>query len=137
MQTVLMAIALIKNDDSVLLRKMDPARNPYQDPWGLFGGRLEGEGSVENLLNAELKGRWNITVAIKERLWWGEDQKKDHDGEEKLFLYIDALCEVASGEPSPINNPNEKLEWVKISELGKYNVNPPTKLLFERMGYLK
>ena len=46
MKTVLMAVAVVKDGDKVLLRKMDPAKNPYQQPWALFGGRIEDDGSI-------------------------------------------------------------------------------------------
>jgi len=136
MQTIIMAIAIIKKDSAILLRKFDPSRNPYAEPWGLFGGRLEGDGPVEEVMNVELKQRWNITISINERLWWGEDIKDDHDNVRKRFLYIDALCSLASGEPSPIN-PNEELKWVKISDLKDYEFNAPTKKVLQRLEYLK
>lgn len=123
MKTVVMAIAVIKRSDEILLRKFDPARNPYKEPWGLFGGRLEGDGSVIELLNKELSERWNTTVAITERLSWDEDQKPDLDGEEKRFIYLDALCELVSGSPNPVN-PNEKLKWVPIASLKDYEHVP-------------
>lgn len=47
---------------------MDPAKNPYQEPWALFGGRIDGDGSVTDLLNKELQTRWNFAVRIDERL---------------------------------------------------------------------
>lgn len=136
MKTVLMAIAVIRKDDQVLIRKFDPAKNPYTEPWGLFGGRLEGTGSVVEMLNRELQERWNMTVTIKEQLTWDEDQKKDHDGEEKRFIYLDALCDLASGEPKPIN-PNEELKWVPIKELASYQQVPPGVRLFEKLGYYR
>jgi len=135
MQTVLMAIAVIKKDNKILLRKMDPARNPYKEPWGLFGGRLEGEGTINEQLNRELQERWNMTVTITERLWWDEDQKPDHDGVEKKFIYLDALCELTGGEPKPVN-PNEQLEWVDVDKLKDYDHNPPGVTLLKKLGYL-
>lgn len=134
MKTVLMAIAVIKKDDQILIRKFDPARNPYKEPWGLFGGRLEGDGTVVEMLNRELQERWNMTVTIKEQLTWDEDQKVDHDGEEKRFIYLDALCELASGDPHPVN-PNEELKWVAIDKLADYQQVPPGVRLFEKLGY--
>jgi ADP-ribose pyrophosphatase YjhB (NUDIX family) len=135
MKTVLMAIAVIKRGDEVLLRKFDPAKNPYQEPWGLFGGRVEGEGSVVDGLNRELQERWNMTVRITEQLTWDEEVKTDHDGEEKRFLYLDAMCELASGEPKPVN-PNEELKWVKVGDLAEYDHVPPGVKLFKKLGYL-
>ncbi|HKX24625.1 MAG TPA: NUDIX domain-containing protein, partial [Candidatus Saccharimonadales bacterium] len=109
MKTVLMAVAVVKDGDRVLLRKMDPAKNPYQQPWALFGGRIEDDGLIVESLNKELAGRWNFTVAITERLWWDEEAKVDQDGEEKRFVYLDTLCAVEGGQPEPVN-PNEVLE---------------------------
>lgn len=130
-----MAIAIVRKNDSLLLRKTDPDRNPYQQPWALFGGKIEGDGDITTLLNKELEERWSFTVIIDERLWWDEDIKLDHDGEEKRFVYIDALCRVESGEPSPLN-PNEELKWVKISDLGNYELNPPTQNVLNRLNYV-
>jgi len=98
------------------------------------GGRLEGDGTVAEMLNRELRERWNITVTIQEQLTWDEDRKADHDGEDKRFIYLDALCKLASGEPKP-TNPNEELKWVAIDELGKYQQVPPGVKLFNKLGY--
>lgn len=92
-------------------------------------------GAVAESLNEELMARWSFTVSIAEKLWWDEETKVDHDGLEKRFIYLDAICGVASGEPSPVND-NETLEWVKIAELKEYDINPPTRVLLERLGYL-
>ena len=136
MKTVLMPVAVVKDGDKILLRKMDPAKSPYKEPWALFGGRIEdNNGDVIDSLNKELTSRWNFTVSIVEKLWWDEETKNDHDGEEKRFIYLDAICEIAGGEPSPVNS-NEVLEWVSIEDLHNYDINPPTKILLERLGYL-
>lgn len=134
MKTVLMAVAVIKKDDQILIRRFDPARNPYQEPWGLFGGRLEGDGDVAKALNRELQERWNMTVKIVKRIGWGQEQKIDHDDEEKRFIYLNALCELEDGDPKS-TNPNEELKWVNISELHEYQLNPPSAKLLTELGY--
>ena len=136
MKTVLMAVAVLKAEDKILLRKMDPAKSPYKELWALFGGRIDGEGLVQDLLNKELEARWNFKVRISEKLWWDEELKVDQDGEEKRFVYIDAICEIESGEPKPVNE-NEILEWVARSDLESYDLNPPTKILLKRLEYLR
>lgn len=135
MNTVLMPVAVVKDGDKVLLRKMDPAKSPYDQLWALFGGRVDGESSVAEALNKELMARWNFSVSIAEKLWWDEEIKVDHDDEEKRFVYLDAVCSIEGGEPKPVNE-NEALEWVAVSELKNYDINPPTKILLERLGYL-
>ena len=135
MNTVLMPVAVIKNEDKVLLRKMDPEKSPYKELWALFGGRVENGGSIVDALNKELSDRWNFTVSIAEKLWWNEETKVDHDEIEKRFVYLDALCNILSGEPKPVNE-NELLVWVPIGELKQYDLNPPTRTLLARLGYL-
>jgi ADP-ribose pyrophosphatase YjhB (NUDIX family) len=135
MKTVLMAVAIIKKGDSVLIRKFDPTRNPYPEAWGLFGGRLEGDGEIIDSLNRELQERWNMTVAIAERIGWDEEKKVDHDGEEKRFIYLDVLCDLADGEPEA-KNPQEELRWVEKSELRNYDLNPPSAKVLGVAGYL-
>lgn len=129
-----MAIAVIQHNDQILIRKFDPARNPYKEPWGSFGGRLEGDGTIQDQLNRELQERWSMTVTIKQQLSWDEDQKTDHDGILKRFIYLDTLCELATGEPKPLN-PNEELKWVSIDRLADYQQVPPGVTLFKKLGY--
>ena len=135
MNTVLMPVALVKDGENVLLRKMDPAKSPYDQLWALFGGRVESESSVNEALNKELMNRWNFSVSIVEKLWWDEEVKVDHDGEEKRFVYLDAICNIAEGNPHPVNQ-NETLEWVSVNDLRDYDINSPTKTLLARIGYL-
>ena len=135
MKTVLMPVAVVKDGDKVLLRKMDPAKSPYDQLWALFGGRVESESSVNEALNKELMSRWNFSVSIVEKLWWDEEIKVDHDGKEKRFVYLDAICNITEGNPEPVNQ-NETLEWVSINDLRKYDISPPTKTLITRIGYL-
>ena len=135
MKTVLMAIPIILKDKQVLMRKFDPERNPYSEPWGGVSGKLEGEGSVEEMMNRELKDRWNITAKIDKQLTWDEDIKKDHDGETKRFIYLDALCTLASGDPRPAN-PREELKWVNIEDLPDYDICPPGVVSYKKLGWL-
>lgn len=135
MNTVLMAIAIIKDGNKILLRKVDPAKNPYNEPWALFGGRIDGDGTVDELINIELNERWDMNVSIDEKLWWDEDMKVDHDGETKRFIYLDALCRVTSGSVTPANE-NERLEWVELSSLNNYSLNPPSVVVLKKLNYL-
>lgn len=136
MKTVLMPVAVVKDRDKILLRKMDPAKSPYKELWALFGGRIEDNSdTVIDSLNQELASRWNFTVSIVEKLWWDEEAKVDHDGEAKRFIYLDAVCEITGGQPSPVNS-SEVLEWVSVEDLHNYDINPPTKILLQRLEYL-
>ena len=56
MNTVLMPVAVVRNGDSILLRKMDPAKSPYKELWALFGGRVEDSGGM--VVDALTKNYW-------------------------------------------------------------------------------
>lgn len=136
MKTVLMAIAVVIQDNHLLLRKTDPAKNPYSEPWALFGGRIESDGSVEEEMNNEFKSRWNFKAVIIDKLFWNEETKLDHDDELKRFIYLDVLCNISEpSEPTP-TNPNEELKWVELSDLSNYDINPPSKVLLKKLQYL-
>lgn len=130
-----MAIAIIKDGNKILLRKVDPAKNPYQEPWALFGSRIDVDGTIDNLINVEFNERWDMNVSIDEKLWWDEEIKKDHDGETKHFIYLDALCTITSGSATPVNK-NEKLEWVDLGNLSSYSINPPSVVVLKKLSYL-
>lgn len=135
MNTVLMAIAIIKDGDKILLRKVDPAKNSYTEAWALFGGRIDGVGTVNELLNVELSERWDMTVSVDEKLWWDEEVKTDHDGEAKRFIYLDVLCSIKTGSVAP-KNKNEQLEWVELSKIVDYQLNPPSVVVLKKLSYL-
>lgn len=139
MDTVVMAIAVIRKGDRVLIRKFDPARNPYKDKgdWGLVGATLIDHEITLDEVNKGLKERWNITVIIKEHLAQSEEEKVDYDGKKKRFIYRYVLCELATGEPWPVANPNEELRWPRLGkELAAYSLNPPTLRIFNKLHYL-
>lgn len=101
----------------------------------MFGGRIDGDGVVNELLNIELESRWDMKVSIDDRLWWDEEVKTDHDGETKRFIYLDAICSVTSGSITPANK-NEQLEWVELAELSSYLLNPPSIVVLKKLSYL-
>ena len=83
----------------------------------------------------ELFAWWNMTVSITDRIGWDEDQKTDHDGQQKRFIYLDARCTLALGRiPTPAIQ-NEKLKWVATADLASYQLNPPSQTVLTKLGY--
>jgi hypothetical protein len=76
-----------------------------------------------------------MNVSIDEKLWWDEEVKMDHDGETKLFIYLDALCSITLGSVTPVNK-EEQLEWVELSNLSNYPLNPPSVVVLKKLSYL-
>lgn len=137
MNTTILIIGVIKKDNQVLLRKKPPGVGPYKEPWYLFGGKIElGKETPEEVIQRTIKDQTGIEVKVVQRLSWDTEIKPDEQGVETFYLYLDTLCEYVSGELKP--GPNIfHLEWTDIERLKEYELNPPARKLFKRIGYLK
>jgi 8-oxo-dGTP pyrophosphatase MutT (NUDIX family) len=136
MQTKILSIGIIKNGDTVLLRKKSDGSPPYKETWYLFGGEVNvTTPDPDKALVAIVKNQAGIDISVTEHIGWDTEIKDDHDGEEKLFIYLDNLCEYVGGELR-WGEEIEKLEWVPIEKLTTYDLVPPSVKLFKKLGYL-
>jgi NUDIX domain len=134
MKTTVLVIGVVKKGDTVLLRKKPDGSPPYKETWYLFGAEINAE-NPEKALQEILKKQTGISVNTSTRLGWDTETKPDHEGKLTFYIYLDYLCEYISGELVP-GQGIEKLEWVHISKLPDYDLVPPSKKLFKRIGYL-
>jgi ADP-ribose pyrophosphatase YjhB (NUDIX family) len=136
MRTKVLIIGVVKKGDSILMRKKPDGSPPYKETWYIFGAeRVPGEPPETSLIN-HIKKTTGIDVDVTERLSWDTEVKHDLDGIEKLFFYLDTLCEYKGGELN-LSEGIEKLEWVPIADLGNYDIVPPSRKLFRKHGYIK
>ena len=136
MKTIALVIGIIKDGDKVLLRKKPDGSLSYKETWYLFGGELNDENpDSEKVLISTLKKQANIDIEPVEKVGWDTEIKPDLDGNQAFYIYLDYLCEYKGGELIP-GEGIEKLEWVPILELGNYDLVPPSKKLFKKLGYL-
>lgn len=136
MKTKVLVIGIVKKGDSILMRKKPDGSLPYKETWYIFGGELTPDTTPEEAIINEVKIKTSIDIKISEKLSWDSEIKKDLDGEEKLFVYLDMLCEYVDGEPK-LSEGIEKLEWVPINQLANYDIVPPSRILFQKLGYLE
>ncbi|OGC47050.1 MAG: hypothetical protein A3A94_01200 [Candidatus Portnoybacteria bacterium RIFCSPLOWO2_01_FULL_43_11] len=137
MNTTILIIGVVKKDNQVLLRKKLPGAGPYKELWYLFGGKIELEKEApEEIIQKTIKEQAGIDVKMTQRFGWDTEIKPNEQGVETFYLYLDTLCEYISGELKP--GPGIfYLEWADIEKLREYKLNPPSKKLFRRIGYLK
>lgn len=136
MKIKILSIGVVKKDNDILFRKKPDGSLPYKETWYIFGGEVgTTEIDPDQALILQVKEQAGITISIIDRIGWDTEIKKDHDGEEKLFIYLDSLCSYVSGELK-LGTGIEKLEWVPIDQLSKYDIVPPSVTLFKKMGYL-
>lgn len=135
METKILIMGVITNGDKILMRKKPDGSPPYKETWYIFGGELTTGITPEEAIVEQVKKQTSININFIKPLGWDTETKKDLDGIEKRFVYLDCLCEYVTGELKPTED-IERLEWVKINNLKNYDIVPPSKILFKKLGYL-
>ena len=135
MQTKVLIIAVIKKDNAVLMRKKPNDSPPYKETWYLFGAEAVAEKSPEQALKEHVKRQTGIDITVTQNLSWDTEVKYDIDGVQKFFIYLDVLCEYQGGKLT-LSPGIEKLEWIEVEKLATYDLVPPTRKLFHKLGYI-
>lgn len=138
MKTKILNIAVIEHDGKILMRKKPNGSLPYKKTWYLFGGEVAEGKSPENATKEIVNLQAGINIKLRQNLGWDTEIKNDLDGELKQFIYLDSMYDYVDGDLQIGENQNiEKLEWIPIEELNKYDTVPPSIILFKKLGYLK
>lgn len=135
MKTKILVIGVVKKGGTILMRKKPNGSPPYKQTWYLFGGELTPETTPEKTIKDQLKNQTGINIKMVDGLGWDTEIKKDIDGEIKFFIYLDTLCEYVSGKLK-LTEGIEKLEWIPQNKLKNYDLVPPSRKLFKKIGYL-
>lgn len=135
METKILIVAVVRKDDAVLMRKKPDGSPPYKETWYVFGAVATPNVTPDDAIQAELRAKAGIEITVTNNISWDSEVKQDLDGVEKFFVYLDVLCEYQGGDLSPSAD-IEKLEWVPVSDLHTYDIVPPSKILFKKLGYI-
>jgi len=136
METKVLVIGVVEKDGTILMRKKPDGSAPYKETWYLFGATVTSNVLANDAIKAEIFQKSGVNVSVKNKLSWDTEIKHDLDGVEKFFVYLDVICEYQSGELT-LSEGIEKLEWIKIEDLGNYDIVPPSRILFKKLGYIK
>ncbi len=135
MQTKVLIVGVVKKDDAILMRKKPAGSPPYAETWYIFGTEATSDVDPDQAIIDEVRVKSGVTVSVKNKISWDTEVKNDLDGIEKFFVYLDVECEYVSGD-IVIGEGIEKIEWVKPEDLSSYDIVPPSRILFEKLGYL-
>jgi hypothetical protein len=135
METKVLIVAVVKKEGAILMRKKPQGSPPYNETWYIFGANVTPESSPDDTIKAEVLSKSGITIDVNHKISWDTEIKHDLDGVMKLFIYLDVECEYASGE-LVLSDGIEKLEWVNQEDLSSYDIVPPSRILFEKLGYI-
>lgn len=134
METKVLIVGVVIKDGAVLMRKKPDGSPPYKETWYIFGAVATPDIAPDQAIKDEVRHKAGIAVVVTSKISWDTEVKKDLDGIEKFFVYLDVQCTYESGELKKSED-IEKLEWVKIEELKNYDIVPPSRILFEKLGY--
>ena len=135
MQTKVLIVGVVEKDGAILMRKKPKGSPPYDETWYIFGATATPDFSPDEAIKQEVREKAGVEIVVKNKISWDTEVKYDLDGIEKFFVYLDVLCEYQSGELM-LAAGIEKLEWVKLEDLHNYDIVPPSRVLFEKLGYL-
>jgi len=135
MQTKVLIVAIVKKDNNILMRKKPDGSLPYKETWYIFGAEVTAGVDVDRAIIDEVFIKSGISVSVKNKISWDTEVKYDHDNIEKFFVYLDVECEYVSGDII-VGEGIEKIEWVELGDLSSYDIVPPSRVLFEKLGYL-
>ncbi len=128
-------IAVIENGDEILMRKKPNGSEPHKETWYLFGCERVPNQDDAITLWSYLKIELCIDVDVsKELIPPAFEIKKDHDGIEKNFIYLNMLCQYLNGTPK-VPAGAERVEWIPKSRLKDYDIVPPSVALFKNLNY--
>jgi nucleoside triphosphatase len=136
MQTKVLIVGVVKKDSAILMRKKPEGSPPYRETWYIFGAEASSDIDPDQAIINEVRTKSGITVSVVNKISWDTEVKHDLDGIEKFFVYLDVECEYESGD-IVVGEGIEKIEWVKPESLGNYDIVPPSKILFQKLGYMK
>jgi ADP-ribose pyrophosphatase YjhB (NUDIX family) len=135
MQTKVLIIGVVKKDNAILMRKKPDGSPPYKETWYLFGGEVSVDKTPDEVIIETARAQTGVNIKVNQKFSWDTEIKNDLDGIKKYFVYLDVLCDYIDGELTP--GPGiEKLEWVEIEDLPNYDIVPPSRILFQKLGYL-
>lgn len=135
MQTKVLIVAVVKKDGAILMRKKPAGSPPYEETWYIFGAEAAHDISPDEAIINEVRSKSGITISVTNKISWDTEVKNDLDGVEKFFVYLDVECEYESGE-IVVGDGIEKIEWVMSEDLVNYDIVPPSRILFQKLGYL-
>lgn len=136
MQTKVLIVGIVKKDGAILMRKKPAGSPPYKETWYIFGVEATSGIDPNQAIIDEVREKSGIEVSVRNKVSWDTEIKNDLDGVEKFFVYLDVECEYVGGD-IVVGEGIEKIEWVMPKDLTSYDIVPPSRVLFEKLGYIK
>jgi ADP-ribose pyrophosphatase YjhB (NUDIX family) len=136
METKVLIVAVVEKGDKILMRKKPDGSPPYDETWYIFGAIATPDIPVDEAIIREIKAKSGVDAVVRSKVSWDTEIKQDLDGVKKFFVYLDVICDYTSGDLAA-GDGVEKLEWVTKVNLGTYDIVPPSRALFQKLGFIE
>ena len=129
-------VAVIQNNEGkYLICKMPMNRGVFPGQWGIPGGGMDENETMEESLRREISEEVGLEIS-EIKPWYFRDDvriKKLREGgeEEQYLIYLMFLC-TGMGEVK-LNDEFEAYKWVSIEEAQGQDLNDATRITFERL----
>jgi nucleoside triphosphatase len=136
MKTRIVVVAIIENKDKILIGKKAKGVGPYPDLWQIPGGgaNIETE-SLEEAIKREIREEAGIEVFNIKPVSFDEDYTKNKQNEMVHYIFLQFHAFTKEDKITP-GDDIEHLEWIKKSELNKYQYCPPLGKLFKKLNLI-
>jgi|GEM_PF-247415 len=141
---------ILSSDGKILLGKQNPRiKNDYPDLWQLPGGDIRPDESQHEALRRNVKDELGIDIApylpeFVDGSGHDESERLDKATGKKIvdqtifYTYKVELPVAAASLPNVLNGGDfMQIAWSEVQGLGNYQLNPPTVVLFTKLGYLR
>lgn len=126
-------------DGKILLCKKPSGKGVFPGQWACAGGGVDEGETLEEALEREVQEEVGLEIENIEPLFFWDDLQPKFDNGLSIgdiyMVYLIFRCRAKTNEPT-LNDEFEEYRWVDRTNLSEYDLNPPTREVFARLGYL-
>ncbi len=139
MKTRIIGVGVIKNEQGqYLLCKMADDHGVYPGQWGIVGGGMEPDETVEETVTREIKEEVGLDVQTIKKLSFADDKRtkihRDGTSEEQYLIFL--LFDIVAKGEVQLNDEWSDYAWVDQKDIVEYDLNAKTRENFELLGII-
>ncbi|MFA6251075.1 MAG: NUDIX hydrolase [Candidatus Paceibacterota bacterium] len=127
---------IVNNDGKIFLQKRSTSMRAFPDYWGLVGGWMEWDETVEEALKREAQEEVGVEIEVIKFIGKYYDPKGRHPT--KTSIALPHICKIVSGEPK-VNQISEvqDIGWFTPEEVSKMDLAYDHKQMLKDAGIIK